>query len=472
MTLKFHENQNKAQVYGLHNLHRNLWHLFADVAYQFPDREVVVSRWQRLRWTYSELLEITEILARWLVSSGCSKGDYLIAIVGNSAEWALCFWAAVRMGMIFVPLNPNYVGTARQIESLPKKGRSVLVVLNENLAAAMEDVLRPETMARLLRICCAGPDDRQNLRFKLNWFYLPDIITLCVGQAPSLPTTEPVSGEDHLLILFTSGTTTGAPKACALTSSNIWSQTSARLSNEGLHRTLINLPLFHIFGITQALRTLRFGGRIVLPAEKFDVSATLRAIKEERCNHMPVVKAMLEAIIQESPPSAKSDTTSMRIVELGADSVSPADIHRYKEQLGLTVVQSYGMTEGAPIAGWSAADPAASGVGRVYPGANIKICSPEDRLTVFGRNEPGMLHISGPSVISSYLVTDGQADREFYDDGGIRWFITGDRALIDESNALHILGRYKDLIKRGGESICPVEAENWVREKFDMRVSS
>lgn len=471
-------NCKKADIFGPEATNRSLWHLFADVALQFPDKEAVVSYWQHSRWTYADLMERIEKLACWLAERGCSKGDYFIAVFDNCAEWAISFWAAVRLGMIFVPLSPKYPALRKQIESLPRRDKSVLVVLSEISAAAIEDALQPDMMSGFLGLCCS-PSLNRAVRLKSTWHYLSEIISVPFNPDLSLPSTDSISGDDYVLVLFTSGTFSGMPKACPHTCSNIWLQTCVRLSNEVEDRTLIALPLFHIFGFNQALRTMRFGGRIVLPSQEVDVATILSVIKEEKCTHIPVAKAMIEAIIQGAPPSTKLDISSLRLVELGVDSVSSADLERYKAKLGTTVVQSYGMTEGSPIATWPTATwsggtaPAAAGVGRVTPGAKIKICHPDDPSAVLGRNEPGMLHISGPSVISGYLVAPpDQTDNGFYVDGGSLWFITGDRVRIDENDCLHILGRYEDLITRGGESIASVEVENWIRDKFNIVVSS
>jgi len=96
------------------------------------------------------------------------------------------------------------------------------------------------------------------------------------------------------------------------------------------------------------------------------------------------------------------------------------------------------------------------GVGKVLPGARIRICPPSSR-EVLRRNVPGELHIGGTSVISGYL---GGADAEaFYEDACGTWLKTGDQAIIDENGVVHILGRYKDLIIRGGENVSPAKIE-------------
>ncbi len=101
------------------------------------------------------------------------------------------------------------------------------------------------------------------------------------------------------------------------------------------------------------------------------------------------------------------------------------------------------------------------GVGKVLPGARIRICPPSS-FSVLPRNVPGELHIGGTSVISSYLEN---ADAEaFYTDEYGSWLKTGDQAIIDENGVVHILGRYKDLIIRGGENISPAKIEKCLEQ--------
>jgi len=101
------------------------------------------------------------------------------------------------------------------------------------------------------------------------------------------------------------------------------------------------------------------------------------------------------------------------------------------------------------------------GVGKVIPGARIRVCSPSSR-EILNRDVPGELHIGGTSVISGYL--DGADTDAFYKDEYGSWLKTGDQAIIDENGVVHILGRYKDLIIRGGENISPAKIEKCLEQ--------
>lgn len=98
----------------------------------------------------------------------------------------------------------------------------------------------------------------------------------------------------------------------------------------------------------------------------------------------------------------------------------------------------------------------------------MRVCLPESREVV-NRNVPGELHIGGTSVISGYL--DGADQEAFYTDEYGSWLRTGDQATIDENGAVQILGRYKDLIIRGGENIAPVKIEECLGQAPGLYVS-
>ena len=136
-------------------------------------------------------------------------------------------------------------------------------------------------------------------------------------------------------------------------------------------------------------------------------------------------------------------------------------------------IQAYGMSEGAPISSDKRVDPRLlsadyPGVGKVLPGARLRICELGSQTTL-NRNVPGELHIGGTSVISGYL-NDANPE-SFYTDEYGSWLRTGDQALIDDNGVLQILGRYKDLIIRGGENISPANIESHMGQIPGLLVS-
>lgn len=104
------------------------------------------------------------------------------------------------------------------------------------------------------------------------------------------------------------------------------------------------------------------------------------------------------------------------------------------------------------------------------PGCRVRICDPESGKVVL-RGEGGELHLGGPMVVEKYLLSEEQgqsANEIFYEDRAGRWMKTGDRATMAENGEISLIGRYKDMIIRGGENISPASIENVLKDEFGL----
>ncbi|KAL8851689.1 MAG: hypothetical protein Q9221_003420 [Calogaya cf. arnoldii] len=266
------------------------------------------------------------------------------------------------------------------------------------------------------------------------------------------------------LILFTSGSTS-LPKACGHTATNLDAQSELYHKLKQIDKTgrmVMHQPPFHIAGFWNFLCAWRAGATLVIPSPRFDAGATLKAIASEGCTHLPCAPSMLSTLFDhELLPSHRP--TSLQYMSVGAEIVSPDLITKCKNEFGakLIVWAIWGMTEGIGIISWTEDEmiPSHNGVlaiGRAMPGASIRICQAGSRTPV-KHCEEGELHCSGKQLISGYMGATNSDG--FYTESG-SWFATGDRAMIDEDGCVYILGRYKDIIIRGGENISPATIES------------
>jgi acyl-CoA synthetase (AMP-forming)/AMP-acid ligase II len=135
---------------------------------------------------------------------------------------------------------------------------------------------------------------------------------------------------------------------------------------------------------------------------------------------------------------------NLEFVSLIGQTISRDDIQKCKDVLRCKkATKAYGLSEGAPVCSWSQDDPLLiqgyhEGVGKVLPGARVKICNPGERHSL-KRGEPGELHVGGTSIVSGYL--GGRHASSFYGDAEMTWFRTGDQAVMDEKDVIHIVGR-------------------------------
>ncbi|KAF7894221.1 hypothetical protein EAF00_007735 [Botryotinia globosa] len=251
---------------------------------------------------------------------------------------------------------------------------------------------------------------------------------------------------------------------------NIWSATfdydPVVRKNGCQNKWLIHTPVWHIFAIGQAIRGWRDGSSVVFATEKFDVTASLRALQQENITHVGAVPLLAKALVAH-PEFPGKDSLSLSYVTMGVTLIKDEDVRFCKEHLGSeAVVQGFGMTEGSPMVSWRRDDSMLKngyhlGVGKVLPGARLKICSPKSNVPL-NKDEAGELHIGGTSVIDGYL--NGIDSESFYTDDVGKWFITRDQAIIDADDVLYISGRHKDIIIRGGENLVPSKIEYCLQE--------
>lgn len=457
----------------------HLWQVLARTASTYPDREAVVSTWQSslhaddreedgtcLRWTYQELLDMSRSVAESLRECGCRPGMRLAAVLWNSADWALFFWAATRMGMVFAPVDPQGVGEARRILQFLKP--DVVVVHDEDGVSTMDGQAEESWTEACIRIQCAGGVPTEG------WLPLHDILYR-KASPEDLDSQQPHDPSSTALIIFTSGTTT-TPKACPHTSRNLLSQTNNYDPNTDasfIDRWLIHTPVSHIFALNNALRGWRQGDAVVFPSKTFDVGATLEALTGEKCTVMAATPTLAKTLVGH-PSFPGVEGMALSLVSMAATIIRREDIQLCRERLGTKdAIQSYGMSEGAPIIGWQRTDEMLKdgyhpGVGKVLPGAAIRVCHPNTRQ-VLERDQVGELHVSGPSVIAGYL--DNVGAESFYDDASGRWLVTGDQGMMDAEGVVHIFGRYKDIIIRGGENLNPAQLEEALTELPGVQVS-
>ncbi|KAH7175395.1 hypothetical protein EDB81DRAFT_895928 [Dactylonectria macrodidyma] len=474
-----------AEIHGeqLHDLHLTLWDLFSSAAASYPKHDALVSLWQStdqtssttqvlangsekppLRWSYAKLKGKAERLAESLHRLGCRPGMRLAAVLWNSAEYGLFFWAAARLQMVFVPIDATIPKDARALTLFVQ---SHVVVAQDADGAATLDLAQTVLEAPCLRIQCS----RQDVE---GWFRLCEVSNLKPEAEISPSTMDEVatlyddtnrSTEDKTaLIIFTSGTT-GQPKGCPHTNRNLASETcdfDPEVDPSYFLRWLVHTPVSHIFAISNVIRAWRFGGTVVFPSRSFNVDATLHALVQEQCSFMSATPTLAKALMAH-PSFPSPDKLDLRLVTLAGTSICLEDINLCRHGLGAKMaIQVYGLSEGAPLITFARTDPDLvdgyhPGVGKLLPGAAARICRPGSR-EILRRGDTGELHVGGTSIITKYYNMD--EDESMYEDETGPWLATGDQAKIDEHGVVYILGRYKDLIIRGGENIYPIRIES------------
>ncbi len=424
--------------------------VLAGTAAHFPDRTALVSRHQNLRFTWRELETEVRRVARGLIGLGLAPGDRVGVWATNCAEWVFLQLGCAVAGLVQVNVNPAY-RSSELAYVLRRSGMKALVLrgadARSNYRALLEEAQASQQDLPLRHVVYLNEPSWDEM----------------VSRQPEL-SFEPTDPHEVVNIQYTSGTT-GSPKGVLLTHSNLVN--NARMIVHGLgyseqDRIIVPVPLYHCFGcVAGTLGALTSGATMVLPAASFDPLATMQAISEEKGTVVYGVPTMFIAQLNHSE-FAKFDFTSLRT---GIMAGAPCPIEVMKRVIddmhcaGMTI--GYGQTEASPIITLASVEDSVEHrvetVGRACPETEIRIATLDGGTAAIG--EPGELLTRGYLVMKGY-DQDPEATAQAIDPDG--WLHTGDLAAMDAEGYLHITGRLKDLIIRGGENVYPREVEEFL----------
>jgi len=415
----------------------------------YPDRLAVASCHQSKRMTWAELTAAADSVARGLWSLGIRHGDRVGLWSTNCLEWIMMHMGCARAGAALVNVNPAY----RSHElgyTLTRSRMKALFLWHKDKRANYEEILERARHGLSLEL-------KHTIYFDSpEWPALLD----APGQLPAH-----VAVDDVANIQYTSGTT-GHPKGVMLTHHNVVN--NGQFLAQGFHYTeqdliVVPVPLFHCYGcVIGTMSALNSGAAIVLPNWTFDAHATLQAVHDERATSVYGVPAMYVAEFG-LPDFASFDLTSLRT---GMMSGAPCPVELMKRVLNEMhigeLVIAYGQTETSPVVTMSDAGDSieirVNTVGRAMPQTEIQVIS-----TVSGETLPigeqGEICARGYAVMKGY---DGDPDATAQVVKPDGWLHTGDLGVMHEDGCIHLTGRSRDVIIRGGENIYPREVEEFL----------
>ncbi len=423
--------------------------LLRRTANHYPERLAVASRHQGKRMTWAELDAAADRVARGLWSLGIRHGDRVGIWSTNCIEWIMMHMGCARAGAALVNVNPAYRSHELQF-TLTRSRMKALFLWHKDKHADYEEVLGRA---------------RHGLDLALQhtiYFDSPEWPALLDAEG-RLP--DHVGVDDIANIQYTSGTT-GLPKGVLLTHHNVVN--NGQFLAQGFHYTerdkiVVPVPLFHCYGcVIGTMSAVNSGAAIILPNWTFDARATLSAVHEERATSVYGVPAMYVAEFG-LPDFAAFDTTSLRT---GMMSGAPCPVELMKRVLGemhcRELVIAYGQTETSPVVTMSDADDTievrVKTVGRAMPKTEIMIQSLETREAV-SYGQQGEVCVRGYALMGGYDGDPAGTAQIIQPDG---WLRTGDLGVMREDGCIHITGRSRDVIIRGGENIYPREVEEFL----------
>src|SRR6202034_507255 len=387
--------------------------------------------------TYDSLRQRVLTMAGALPSAGIRRGDAVAIALPNGLPAIVSFLAASIAGTA-APLNPAY------------PYEEFHFFLGDTNARIL---LCPPVGAEFARSAAA---DRKIPVFSVE-MSVHGIVQLEAPAAVSLAATEP-GADDIALVLHTSGST-GRPKRVPLRHFNL-AVSSANIANTYALTeedvALCIMPLFHIHGlIGSTMATLLTGGTVVVPT-KFNALSFWRTVRENRVtwySGVPTMHQLLLARAQHKP--AEADT--LRFIRSCSAPLSAELIHKIEGLFGVPFVEAYGMTEAAHQMTTNPLPPRHRKAGSVGVGIGLRISIMDKEGNQLGTNQRGEVAIQGANVFRGY-ENNPEANARAFVNG---WFRTGDEGMLDDDCYLHLTGRIKDIIIRGGENIAPHEVDEF-----------
>src|ERR1700726_4027297 len=409
-------------------------HTLLDVLHFADSHTAIVVPELGIRVTYDSLRRQVFDMANALASLGIRRGDAVAIVLPNGLPAIVSFLAASIAGTA-APLNPAY------------PYEEFLFFLGDTDARIL---LCPPVGAEFAR---SAATDRKIPAFSVQMSE-QGIVTLA-GAGNGVSVTEPTA-DDIALILHTSGST-GRPKRVPLRHFNL-AVSSANIANtyalSAEDVSLCIMPLFHIHGlIGSVMSTLLSGGTVVVPA-KFNALSFWRTVREHHVtwySGVPTMHQLLMARGKQKPMEAES----LRFLRSCSAPLSAELIDTIEGVLDVPLVEAYGMTEAAHQMTSNPLPPRHRKAGSVGVGTGLRISIMDKEGNHLGTDQRGEVAIQGANVFRGY-ENNAEANTRAFVNG---WFRTGDEGFLDADCYLHLTGRMKDIIIRGGENIAPHEVD-------------
>ena len=441
---------------------------------EFPDQYAFKYTTLDYTRTYSEFRDDVDTFARSLVALGVKKGTHVAVWASNVPQWYIAFWAATKIGAVLVTVNTAY--KIHEAEYLFKQSDTHTLI--------MIDGSKDSDYSKIIAELCPELENKKPSEslYSRRLPFLRNVITVgfeqkgclkwedAINLADSVPVetvykmAQAVEKDDVCNMQYTSGTT-GFPKGVMLTHYNVVNNGKCigdRMDLSTADRMMIQVPMFHCFGMVLAMTASMTHGVTLCPLPYFSPKPALSCINSEHITAFHGVPTMFIALL-EHPDFKKTDFSYMRT---GIMAGSPCPISVMRDVVDkmnmkeITIV--YGQTEASPGCTMSSTDDSlevrVGTVGGPLPEIECKIVDPET-----GEECPD--EVTGEFVARGYNIMKGyykmpKATASAIDKDG--WLHTGDLACRTPEGNFRITGRLKDMIIRGGENIYPKEIEEFI----------
>ncbi|HUF86768.1 MAG TPA: AMP-binding protein [Thermohalobaculum sp.] len=403
-----------------------------------PDAPFLIAPEARRQVSWRELRHAVAGFSAGLAGLGVGPGEPVALMMGNGWASALAILGTLYGGRLTAPVNLA-AGDPQIAYTLEHSGAGIVLV-----SAGEEDRLRRilasiERPVRVIRCGADGPE----------W--------PAAAAAPPPARGNRIDG----LLMYTSGTT-GKPKGAMLTQRAILAGGENTILAHALtpaDRTLLVLPLYHINGFCVSLMSTLVAGASMVVPPRFSVTQFWDQLIGQRCTWFSAVPTQFQYLLraaQADGPPPREALAQVRFARSASAPLAP-EVHRAFEALfGLVLIETMGLTETAAQITSNPLPPGArkyGSPGRAF-GNEVAILGAGHREVP--RGTEGEIAVRGENVFSRYLKNPEATAEAFTPDG---WFLTGDLGRMDADGYIHVTGRRKELIIKGGENIAPREID-------------
>ena len=450
---------------------------------EFPDQYCFKYTTLDYTRTYSQFRDDVDDFARALVALGVRPGSKVSVWATNVPAWYITFWATVKIGAVLVTMNTAY--KSHEAEYLLRQSDThTLVMIESALDSNYRDIIN-ELCPEIEKNVPGEPLHCKRLPF------LRNVITVGFRQKGCLTFEEVMARKDEVPydvvaamaagvhpddvcnMQYTSGTT-GFPKGVMLTHYNVVNNGKCIGDRMGLStadRMMIQVPMFHCFGMVLSMTSSITHGATLCPMPYFSAKSSLSCINQEHITCFNGVPTMFIAMFNH-PDYRKTDFSYMRTGIMAGSGCPPELMRRAArpDEMNMRgIVSVYGQTETAPgctMSAWTdSIDVRCDTVGYPFPHVQCKVVDPET-------GEPVPAGVNGEFCSRGYNTMKGyykmpMATSKAVDADG--WMHSGDLACYDENGNYRITGRLKDMIIRGGENLYPKEIEEFIYTHPDVK---
>ncbi len=444
-------------------------------------RDAPAYRFMGKSFSYGRIDDASRALAAYLQGLGLDKGDRVAIMMPNTPQYPVAVAAILRAGYVIVNVNPLY--TPRELEHQLKDSGAKAIVIVENFAHVLQQVLGAVPTKHVL---VTGLGDMlgfpkativnyvvRNIKKMVPAYQLPGAVRLmdAIAQGAGKAYRKPDIGANDIAVLQYTGGTTGVSKGAVLLHRNLvanvlqseaWYQPALKKVPAGEQiMTVCALPLYHIFGFTaNMMLSMRMGGCNILIANPRDFKAVLEDLSQYKVHSFPAVNTLFTALANH-PDFGTVDWSSLVISVGGGMAVQSATAKLWLDKTGCPICEGYGLSETSPSASCNPVDTTAySGtIGLPLPNTEMTLLDDDGREVPIGT--PGEIAIRGPQVMAGYWQRPDETAKVMTADG---FFRTGDIGVVDERGYFKIVDRKKDMILVGGFNVYPNEVEDVVTQ--------